>query len=325
MNAPRASVERRTLGSSGRRVSILGLGCASYWAKKQFSERHALAVLSVALKAGINLLDTGASYAAGHAEMRLSRLLRQLDAVPEELLIGTKVGTVTDARGRLAKDFSSSAIVSQVDQSLKRLDLGRIGLLQLHGPEPDDLSDELLTTLDKLKTQGKVELLGVNGHDPVIRHCIGLKPFDVLMPFISVLKPSAIQWAEQAAASGQGVLAAGPLARMLFAPPLSRWILRPSGWWYLARALRYRSDSDWKKIRRLHSILQHPGWTPAQLAVAWVVKQPGISSAVFGTTQVAHVEQLVEAAARPLPQEVDEALNRFHTDFFEINAEGYAG
>ena len=322
MNAPASSIVLRPLGNSGRMVSSLGLGCASYWAKKQFSEQRARAVLGAALDAGINLLDTGASYAAGHAERRLSRSLRALGAMPEELLIGTKVGTIINARGRPVKDFSRTGILDQVDQSLERLGLERIPLLQLHGPEPADLSDELLTTLDHLKTQGKVELLGINGHDPVIRHSIGLKPFDVLMPFISVLKPDAVRWAEQAAETGQGVLAAGPLARMLFAPPLTHWIMRPSGWWYLARALRHSSDSDWKKMRRLRSILQHSGWTPAQLAIAWVLEQPGVSAAVFGTTRVLHVEQLVEAAARRLSDEIREALDRFHA---EIQPDAFEG
>lgn len=319
MNAPRSGVVLRPLGRSGRMVSNLGLGCASYWAKKQFSERRAQTVLGAALDAGINLLDTGASYAGGHAEIRLSRLLRAMGATPEELLIGTKVGTVSDAQGRLVKDFSRTGIVNQVDQSLERLGLERIPLLQLHGPEPADLSDELLTALEHLKTQGKVELLGINGHDAVIRHSIGLKPFDVLMPFISVLRPSAARLAGQAAETGQGVLAAGPLARMLFAPPLAHWMMRPSGWWYLARALRHPSDSNRKKMRRLRSILRHPEWTPAQLAIAWVLEQPGIESAVFGTTQAVHVKQLVEAAARPLPQAVREALDRFHAGFQPVS------
>jgi len=291
-------------------VSRIGLGCASYWAKPGFSEKQARAVLETALNCGITLFDTGASYSAGHAELRLGRLLRELQAEPDGLLIGTKVGTVSDSRGRLKKDFRPESITRQLEQSLQRLELDRIGLLQLHGPEPSDLSDELLKALEQFKTQGKVELLGINAHQHSIRTCIGREPFDVLMPFISLLELDHDQLAEQAEQTGQGVLAAGPLARMLFAPPLQQWLRQPSGWWYLARALRHPSLIPWQRIRALRSILKHTDWSAAQLALAWVLEQPGVSCAVFGTTRPVHILELAAASQRELPADIRNAVAR---------------
>ena len=301
-------IPQQALGASGRTVSRLGLGCASYWAKPGFSEKQARAVLETALNCGITVFDTGASYAAGHAELRLGRLLRELQAEPDALLIGTKVGTVSDDRGRLKKDFRPESITRQLEQSLQRLGLDRIGLLQLHGPEPGDLSQELLQGLKQLKTEGKVELLGVNAHHHSIRSCIGRAPFDVLMPFVSLLEPDHDQLAQQAAEAGQGVLAAGPLARMLFAPPLKQWLRQPSGWWYLARALRHPRSIPWQRVRALRSILKHEDWSPAQLALAWVLEQPGINSAVFGTTRPEHVLELAAASQRKLPADIRSAV-----------------
>jgi aryl-alcohol dehydrogenase-like predicted oxidoreductase len=289
----------------------VGLGCASYWAKPRFSESRARAVLAAALEAGITVLDTGASYALGHAERRLGRLLREVGADPDSLLIGTKAGTVPDRRGRLVKDFRPETVTAQARASLSALGLERLALLQLHGPEPADLTDDLLRALEDLRAEGTVALLGINGFAPVIRHATGRAPFDVLMPFLSVMEPANAPLVAAADRAGQGVMVAGPLARMAFAPPLGRWLTRPSGLWYLARALRH-GPGPLLRARALRPALTAPGWTPAQLALAWVLAQPGVACAVFGTTDPAHVRELAEAARHPLPEAVRDAVARVH-------------
>ncbi|WP_223846328.1 aldo/keto reductase [Wenzhouxiangella sp. AB-CW3] len=297
----------RQLGRSGPEVSVLGLGCASYWAHPHFPEPEARAVLASALEAGITIYDTGASYGNGLAERRLGRFLRELDVEVDNLVIATKAGTVRDNRGRLTKDFRPRSVVDQLEDSLRRLKLERVGLLQLHGPEVSDLSDELCSTLEKLRTAGKVERLGINGFSPVIEHAIGQAPFDVVMPFLSVVEPANTVLAQRAAEAGQGVLAAGPLARMSFRPPLGNWLTRRAGLWYLARAL-YNGPGAFLRARRIGRALTHPGWTPAQLAMAWTLEQPGITAAIFGTTRPKHVQELAKTANHPLPEQVRQNL-----------------
>jgi aryl-alcohol dehydrogenase-like predicted oxidoreductase len=304
-----AEMERRPLGRTGRTVSVLGLGCASYWAKPRFSETRARAVLAAALEAGITVLDTGASYANGHAEQRLARLVRELGVDPDRLLIGTKAGSIRNSQGRLVKDFSPRTVTAQVRESLDRLGLERLPLLQLHGPTTADLTDDLLTALERLRTDGLVDLLGINGDPAVVRHATGRAPFDVFMPFVSVMRPDNVPLMQAAADAGQGVLVGEPLGRMAFAPPLAHWLTRPSGLWYLARALRH-GPGPLLRARALRPALQAPGWTPAELALAWVLEKPGVASAVFGTTSPDHVTGLAKAAARPLPDTARTAIAR---------------
>ncbi|HKL51774.1 MAG TPA: aldo/keto reductase [Wenzhouxiangellaceae bacterium] len=304
-----APVAQRPLGGTGRQVSELGLGCASYWARPGFAESRARAVFDAALACGITLFDTGGSYAGGEAERRLGRMIRASGADPDKLVIATKAGTRSDRNGRIVRDFSPSGVVEQVDQSLERLGLERLALLQLHGPAPAELTDELLTALERLRTAGKLQLLGVNAHADALEHAVGRAPFDVLMPFVSVVKAHNAGLARRASDAGQGVLAAEPLARMRFAPPLARWLTSGSGLWYLARAL---SQSDGQLIARrrrcLRKALAAPGWSRAQLALGWVLGQPGISSAVFGTTRPEHVRELALACTRPVPETVVDAI-----------------
>jgi 1-deoxyxylulose-5-phosphate synthase len=301
------TLPRRRLGKSDREVSVLGLGCASYWAHPRFPERQARAVLATALERGVSLFDTGASYGDGLGERRLGRFLRELDAEVDGLLIATKAGTVRGNRGRLVKDFRPQSIVEQVEASLERLRLERIGLLQLHGPEVTDLTDELSSALVRLRRAGKVDLLGINGFAPVIRHAIDRSPFDVLMPFLSVVEPGNSSLAKRAAEAGQGVLAAGPLARMSFRPPLGQWLRRPAGLWYLARAI-YNGPGAFLRARRCGKALSYSGWSAAQLAMAWALEQPGVTAAVFGTTRPEHIRELAEAARKPLPDPVRQRI-----------------
>jgi len=308
-----AAIAQRPLGRTGRQVSALGLGCASYWARPGFPERRARAVFETALACGITLFDTGGSYAGGEAERRLGRMVKASGVDAGSLVIATKAGTRSDRHGRIVRDFSVEGIIQQVDESLARLGLDRISLLQLHGPEPADLTDDLMAALDRLRDEGKVELLGVNARAEALEHAVGRAPFDVVMPFVSVVKPHNAGLARRAAETGQGVLAAEPLAGMRFAPPLVRWLTSGSGLWYLARALSRRGDrSERTRAKCLRKALAAAGWTRAQLAIAWVLAQPGVASAVFGTTRPEHALALARACDRPLPDTVAAAIAACH-------------
>ena len=309
------SVAQRPLGTTGRSVSVLGLGCASYWARPGFPEKRARAVFDAALACGVTLFDTGASYAGGEAERRLGRMVNASGIAPDDLVIATKAGTRSDGHGHIVRDFSPDGITEQIHESLERLGLERVSLLQLHGPESAELTDELLTTLDRLRGEGKVELLGVNAHADALESAVARPPFDVLMPFISVMKAHNADLARRAAEAGQGVLAAEPLARMLFAPPLAHWLTRGSGLWYLARALSQSGGRfDARRGWCLRNALTAPGWSRPQLALGWVLRQPGISSAVFGTTRPEHVRELALACMRPVPEAVADAIAACHRE-----------
>lgn len=299
---------QRPLGSTTRTLSVMGFGCASYWAHPRYAESLARSVFEHALSLGVNFFDTGASYGGGLAERRLGRFLRAMALDPDAVLVGTKIGTQVDASGRLVKDFSPQSVHRQLSESLERLRLDRIGLLQLHGPGPSHLTDELLSALSREREAGRVALLGVNGDEATISSAVDSGVFDVVMPFVSVVRPSGRHSVEQARSAGLGVIAAEPLGRMLFAPPLLEWIRRRSGRWYLARALA-REPRLLLRMRALRAALRAPGWTPAQLAFRWVIEQRGVSAAVVGSTNPRHLSELARVADEPLPGRVSEALN----------------
>lgn len=304
-----SKIPLRVLGKTGLEVSALGLGCASLWARRGFSEARAAAVFEQALALGVNFFDTGPAYAGGHAEWRLGRLLKAVGGEADKLLVASKFGTRADSAGRLVRDFSARSVAASLDDTLERLGLERIALLQLHGPAPEELTDELYAALEREKKRGRVGLLGVNAHShEVLESAAGNGLFDVIMPFVSVLRPEGAGLACRVARQGTGVIAAEPLARMRFALPVGRWLTRPGGWWYVLRALR-AGPNELLRARRIGRALQAPGWTPAQLALRWTLDRPGVACAVVGTTQPAHVRQLAGVFGRTMPAAVDEQLS----------------
>src|SRR3954463_3669672 len=133
----------RSLGKTGLSVSEIGFGCASYWGMKVFDEAAAIRLIHTAIDHGVTFFDTGASYSGGNAEPRLGKALAGLRN-RRDLVIATKAGSYIDERGRWREDFSAPGVRRTVEASLVRLGLDAMPLLQLHGPEISNITDDLL-------------------------------------------------------------------------------------------------------------------------------------------------------------------------------------
>lgn len=300
----------RPLGRTGLTVSEIGFGCASWWGKPAFEERTALSLVHEALDRGVTLFDTGASYSAGEAEPRLGRALKGRDV--SGLVIATKAGTYHAGSGRIARDFSPEAIRASAERSLRNLGLETLPLLQLHGPAISELSDELLNMLRGLKASGRVRALGLNSFDPVlIAHALGEPAFDVVMVDYNVLRPEREPLIAEAAAAGKGVLAGMPLAMGHTGLKIAS-LKGPQDLWYAARGLvRHRQEvAKGARFRFLHHL---PGMTGSQAALAYVLANPDVASAVVGTTRVAHLLEDVAASGLTLAPKVWDQIRRAQT------------
>ena len=300
----------RPLGRTGLTVSEIGFGCASWWGKPSFEERTALSLVHEALDRGVTLFDTGASYSAGEAEPRLGRALKGRDV--SGLVIATKAGTYHAGSGRIARDFSPEAIRASAERSLRNLGLETLPLLQLHGPAISELSDELLSMLRGLKASGLVRTLGLNSFDPVlIAHALGEPAFDVVMVDYNVLRPEREPLIAEIAAAGKGVLAGMPLAMGHTGLKIAS-LKGPQDLWYAARGLvRHRQEvAKGARFRFLHHL---PGMTGSQAALAYVLANPDVASAVVGTTRVAHLLEDVAASGLTLAPKVWDQIRRAQT------------
>lgn len=303
----------RPLGATGLQVSELGFGCASWWGKSALDERVALGLVHEAIDLGVTLFDTGASYSRGEAEPRLGRALKGRDT--SGLVIATKAGTFHAGRGRIGRDMRAPAIIASAEASLSRLGLERLDLLQLHGPSAAELTDDLFAALADLKTRGLIRAVGLNSFDPeVVAHAVGLAGIDVVMVDYNVLRPEREPLIAQAAAAGKGVLAGMPLA-MGHTRPLWARLRGARDLWYAARAIGRHRD-ELARGAAFGFLHRQSDITGPQAALAYVLANPNISAAVFGSTRPEHLQENLKASGRPLPERLAAAIHTAQSGLF---------
>jgi aryl-alcohol dehydrogenase-like predicted oxidoreductase len=279
---------------NGKLISGIGLGCSSFWAKPAFPEESAVALVRRAYALGVNHFDTGPSYAAGGAEKRLAQAVRQLQR--DQLVISTKAGTYVDGSGTQYRSFEPSRIRAEVHSSLERLGLKHVDILYLHGPAPHDLSSPVLDCLIGLKESGLISYSGVNSFEPaVLKKLVGL-PIDAVMPQYSIFDVSCAQEVAALAQDGKIIVSGTALGQGI----VNFRSLIPSNrksLWYLLRALKNDPLLPLTRLQaqRRISALGRPA---LEAAFLFLVKTPGIISAVFGTTSIPHLEANAAAAAR---------------------------
>lgn len=305
-------MKRRVLGRTSLTVSSLGFGAASLWGMPFFDEKQAHAVLNAALDAGVNYIDTGPTYSRGNAEPRLGRALAGR-ADRHDLVLSTKVGTRRGRFGRFHKDFSPAWVRRSVDESLARLGLERLPLLLLHGPGVADFNDELLTCLADMRLKGVIGAVGVNSFEAhVLARLPDVPGIDVAMLDYNLLRLGREPLIERLAGAGLGILAGEPLAQHIFTGrPLNIRAWRDL--WYLARAFKNR-PRDLAMRRRYAFITGRPDGTPAQLALAYVLANPNVASAVFSTTRLPHLHENLVADGLTLPPDVAAAIRQAYVD-----------
>jgi len=292
----------RQLGSSDIFLSEIGLGAASYWGKKHFSEKQAIKVIHTALDNGVNFLDTGHSYSDGNAEIRLGKSLKNISN-KNELNISTKAGTRIGNKNKLYKDFSTKWIEESCHLSLKQLGLEQLPLFQLHGPKRSDLTDELFEKLLKLKQEGKIKSIGINSFDTdVIENMLTLDIFDFVMLDYNILMQNREPLIEKLVQHDIGVIAGAALADSLY----SNRVFKLKGFkdiWYLARALKSFRPQLIKGLS-FRFINKIENMSASQIAIAYILNNPNITSAVFGTTSESHLLDNLQGSEITLPDEL---------------------
>ena len=298
-------MQYRALGLSGLRVSALVLGSDNFTNPTPAAESER--IIATALEAGVNLIDTANSYAAGAAEELIGATLRKLGR--EDVLVATKFhypfGPGMHDRGN-----SRQAIVRACEGSLRRLGRDHIDLYQSHRPDMSVPLEETLRALDDLVRAGKVRYIGSStapgwhvATSVMMSKQLGLarivseqSPYNLLDRRIENELLPACQ------AHGVGVICWSPLAMGMLAGRYeqgrtgdTRAVVR--GGIYAERV----TDAGIRVGNAFAALARQHGCEPAQAACAWVIAQPGVSAAIIGPKTVAQVESALPAAQLALP------------------------
>ena len=155
-------MQYRSLGQTGLEISALSFGASSLGAEfRKIDIPEALRTVRVALDCGMNFIDTSPYYGRGLSEALLGQLLG--DIPRESYYLGTKLGRYAPAHF----DFSARRVVESVDVSLQRMKVDYLDVMLCHDVEfvePDQILEETLPALEKIRAQGKVRFIGVSGY-----------------------------------------------------------------------------------------------------------------------------------------------------------------
>jgi aryl-alcohol dehydrogenase-like predicted oxidoreductase len=289
-------VEYRQLGASGLQVSIVGLG-ANTFGRTVPDPSDAAAILHRALDLGITFVDTADSYNNGVSEEFIGRAL---GARRTEVVIATKVGHPM-GQGPLWRGASRRFIMEAAHASLRRLQVDAIDLYQIHDPDPFTPVDETLRALDDLVRNGDVRYVGTsNFNASQLVEAVRTAQAANLAPLIATqihynLLNRAVErdTTPTAARLGIGLIPYFPLAGGFLTGKYQPNTPIPPDSRLAASAPRHKtlSDANFNRLHQLHAFAAAHGHTVAELASAWLIAQPFVSTVIAGARTIAQLEE----------------------------------
>lgn len=307
-----AAMPYRRLGRAGLRVSALSFGTWVTFAEQGDFDR-ALALLDIAGAAGVNLFDTADAYGAGAAERMLGRALETLGWDRAAYVLATKVYSGTRDCVNMRCTLNRKYILQAAEDALDRLRTDTLDLLYCHRPDPDTPLDETVRAMSDLITRGKVHYWGTSGwsaaaiaeacriadrdhlHRPAMEQCeyhllVRTRLERDLAGVHRELGIGLVTWSPLASGLLTGKYATG-------VPAASRAALHGYAW--LQRTLRDPEAN--RRVAALGALASRFGASPAQLAIAWCLRQPMLASVALGASTPAQLrENLAAVALAPL-------------------------
>ena len=309
------------LGRTGIKVSRICLGCMTYgtpkWRPWVLDEDQSRPFFRRAWEAGINFFDTADMYSDGASEEVLGRALRDLAIPRERVVVATKVyqpmGPTPNERGLSAKHIRHA-----IDASLKRLQLDYVDLYQIHRFDPSTPVEETLAALDAGIKAGKVLHVGASSmfawQLAKMLHAsdrLGLAKFVTMQNHYNlVYREEEREVNPLCRDEGLGLLPWSPLARGFLAGNRTA-----KGEGDTSRAKTddfahklYYQESDFAVVDRVAEVAANRGVPNAQVALAWVLAQPGVTAPIIGASKPHHLDDALAAAELKLDADELRAL-----------------
>jgi aryl-alcohol dehydrogenase-like predicted oxidoreductase len=295
------------LGSSGLKVSRLCLGMMSYgtsrWRPWVLDEAESRPFIERALALGINFFDTADMYSKGVSEEVLGRAIKDM-AKRHEVVIATKVfyPITDDPNGR---GLSRKHIFDAIDGSLRRLGMDYVDLYQIHRLDPGTPVEETLEALHDVVKAGKARYIGASSMFAwQFAELLALQRERGWARFISMQNHYNLVYREEeremiplCRARGIGLIPWSPLARGFLAGNRQRGrrdATRREQHDEFGHNLYY-TDADYDIADRVVEVASRTGVLPIQVALSWILRQPGVASPIVGVTKLEQLDQLVAA------------------------------
>ena len=296
------------LGSTGLKVSRICLGTMTYGSKKWrewvLEEQESRPFYRRAIEAGINFFDTADVYSLGVSEEITGRALKEYGPSRDKLVIATKVfnamGSDPNQQG-----LSRKHIMHAIDDSLRRLQTDYVDLYQIHRFDPLTPIEETMEALDQVVRSGKALYIGASSMYAwqflkmlQVSDSMGLARFVAMQNHYNlVYREEEREMIPLCRGEGVGLIPWSPLARGFLAGNRnseSRGDTIRAKTDDFAQKLYYR-PSDFTVVDRLTEIAKNRGVENAQVALAWILGKPGVSSPIIGASKMTHLDQALAA------------------------------
>jgi aryl-alcohol dehydrogenase-like predicted oxidoreductase len=298
------------LGSTGLKVSRLCLGCMTYGSKKWrqwvLDEGESQPFFRRALEVGINFFDTADMYSDGASEEVLGRALKTLGAARDKVVVATKVfnpmGDDVNQRGLARKHIRHA-----IDDSLRRLGTDYVDLYQIHRFDPTTPIAEMLDALTNVVKSGKALYIGASSmfawQFANMLHTsdrLGLSRFVTMQNHYNlVYREEEREMIPLCRAEGVGIIPWSPLARGFLA---GNRRAAHAGFGDTVRAKTddfgqklYYQESDFAVVEAVGKVARQRGVSSAQVALAWLLQQPGVTAPIIGASKMQHLDEALAA------------------------------
>lgn len=317
-------MDYRTLGQSGLKVSPICLGCMSYgeagagthaWT---LTEADSQPFFRQALEAGINFFDTANVYSAGSSEEITGRALRGL-ARRDEIVVATKAFGPW-RRAPNTRGLSRKALFQAMDDSLQRLGMDYVDLYQIHRFDSETPVEETMEALHDLVKAGKTRYLGASSMAAwqfakmqQVAERQGLTRFIAMQPQVNLIyREEEREMLPLCQDQGVGVIPWSPLARGKLTRPWETQTHRSENDLFGQQLYKAMEANDRAIVERVRDVAEARGVSMAQVALAWLLQKPGITSPIIGATKPEQLTDAIAALALSLSREEVSALEALY-------------
>ncbi|MCX7706031.1 MAG: aldo/keto reductase [bacterium] len=314
---------KRKLGNSDMDITIIGLGTWAIggtgynysWGLQDDSD--SIETIKTAINLGLNWVDTAPAYGLGHSEKIVGIATKEFR---DRVFIFTKLGKSWDEKGVLGDGLSGKTVRYETQQSLKRLGVDRIDLMQIHWPRPDDQVEPAWTEMCKLVDEGKIRAIGVSNFNVQqlerikrIRLPASLQP--PYCVFRREIEKEVLPWCKE---NNVGVICYSPMYYGLLAEKFDE-----------ERVSKMASD-DWRRklpelttnhqaycefYDEFKKIADENKMTTGQLAISWVLANPAVTGAIVGARKPGQIKEILSDCtfdiSQQTKQKIDQLLDRY--------------
>src|SRR5687768_12722244 len=309
------TMQKRSLGRTGLKVSRLGLGTMTWG--RDTDEHEARDQLVSFVEAGGTLLDTAAGYGDGASEELIGTLLGDVVA-RDEVVLATKAG-ISRRTGERVTNTSRGHLLTSLDASLKRLGVDHVDLWQVHVWTDEAPVEETLTALDTAVSSGRTSYVGISNYTgwqtaqaaTWQRAVPGRAPLASTQVEYSLLNRAIEEEVLPAAdALELGVFPYSPLAKGVLTGKYRTGIPSDSrGAADHSRVEAYLGDHAGRVVEAVARAADGLGWTPMEVALVWVRDRPGVTAPIVGARTAAQLDGALGIEDLSLPAEIVEALD----------------